>query len=187
MCLLLIKAPAQLHRDFRLREKLLPLTDHLQIHFLQLNHLQVTADTLYRASPVERWCWFLRHTQELTSKRLSQLLPEREFTEAANVLDMIAQTPEQRQEYNARLKIQRDKETRIIYARQQGLELGEARGIAIGESHGIRRGILQGQILQIQQLPRLPVSTDEQFAAWDLDWLSQMPVRLQQRFEGREA
>ena len=58
----LISQPAKLHLDFRLCEESLPLTltDDLQIHFLQLNHLQVTAETLYHASPVERWCWFLR-------------------------------------------------------------------------------------------------------------------------------
>jgi hypothetical protein len=32
----------------------LTLTDDLQIHLLQLNHLQVTAETVYDASPVER-------------------------------------------------------------------------------------------------------------------------------------
>ncbi|MFM7038951.1 MAG: PD-(D/E)XK nuclease family transposase, partial [Planctomycetaceae bacterium] len=158
----------------------LTLTDHLQIHFLQLNHLQVTADTLYNASPVERWCWFLRHAQELTTEQLNLLLPDKEFTEATKVLDMIAKTPEQLQEYNARLKAQRDEQARIIFGRQQGLEIGEARGIEIGEARGeargieigeargeargIRKGMLQGQIVQLQQLLRLPVSTAEQLA-----------------------
>ncbi|MFM7835780.1 MAG: hypothetical protein ACKPJD_28630 [Planctomycetaceae bacterium] len=33
--------------------------DDLQIHFLQLKHFQVTAETLCNASAIERWCWFL--------------------------------------------------------------------------------------------------------------------------------
>jgi hypothetical protein len=137
----LISQPAKLHLDFRLREESLPLTltDDLQIHFLQLNHLQV-----------------------------SLLLPDPEFTEAAKVLDMIAQTPEQLHEYNARVKAQRDEEARVIYAQQQGMKIGEARGIEIGqargieigeargEKRGIRRGLLQGQILLLQQLLTLP-------------------------------
>jgi len=96
--------------DFRLREKTLPLTltDQLQIQFLQLNHLQVTADTPYNVTPVERYCWFLRHVQELTTEQLALLMPDEEFTEAAKVLDMIVQTPEQLQAYYARLKAQRD-------------------------------------------------------------------------------
>ena len=156
----LISQPAKLHLDFRLREESLPLTltDDLQIHFLQLNHLQV-----------------------------SLLLPDPEFTEAAKVLDMIAQTPEQLQEYNARVKAQRDEEARIIYAQQQGIEIGEARGEARGEQRGIRRGLLQGQILTLQQLLRLPTCTEEQFAACDIDQLTHMLAQLQQQFKKHEA
>ncbi|MFN5287389.1 MAG: PD-(D/E)XK nuclease family transposase, partial [Planctomyces sp.] len=135
------------------------------------------------ATPVERWCWFLRHAQELTTEQLALLLPDQEFSEAAKVLDMIAQTPEQLQEYNARLKAQRDEEARIIHARQQGIEIGEARG----ETRGLRRGLLQGQILQLQQLLCLPTSTDAEFAACDQDQLSQILVRLQQRFKGEDV
>jgi predicted transposase/invertase (TIGR01784 family) len=225
----LVEQPARLHLDFRLRDlsSPRPLTEHLQIHFLQLNHLQVTADTLYNASPVERWCWFLRYAQELTTEQLTLLLPDKEFTEAAKVLEMIAQTPEQLQEYNARLKARRDEEARIILGRQQGLEIGEARGIeigeargieigeargieigeargieigeargigigeargiGIGEARGIRRGLLQGQILLLQQLLRLPVSTDEQLAAFDLDQLNHMLTQMQQQLNHRDA
>jgi tetrahydromethanopterin S-methyltransferase subunit G len=71
-------------------------------------------------------------------------LPDQEFTEAAKVPGMIAQTPERLDEYNARVKAQRDEEARIIYAQQQGIEIGEARGI--------RWGLLQGKVLQLQQL-----------------------------------
>ena len=171
----LIRQPAKLHLDFRLREETLPitLTNDLQIHFLQLNHLQVTAETLYTATPIERWCWFLRHAQELTTEQINQLLPDQEFTEAARVLEMISQTPEQLYEYNARVKAQRDEEARIIYAQQQGIE----KGIEIGQ--------LQGQILQLQQLLKLPTCTDEQFAACDTDHLTQMLTQLQQQFKNR--
>jgi len=116
---------------------------------------------------------------------------------------MIAKTPEQLQEYNARLKAHRDEEARIIFGRQQGLEIGEARGIEIGEARGleigeargieigeargIRKGMLQGQIVQLQQLLRLPVSTAEQLATCDLDQLDQMLAQLQQQFNHRDA
>ncbi|MFN9723731.1 MAG: hypothetical protein ACK58H_10845 [Planctomyces sp.] len=122
-------------------------------------------------------------------------MPQKEFTEAAKVLDMIAQTPEQLQEYNARLTAQRDEEARISFGRQQGLEIGEARGIEIGEARGIeigeargiRKGLLQGQIVLLQQLLRLPVSTDEQLAALDLDQLNHMLAELQQQVARRDA
>jgi predicted transposase/invertase (TIGR01784 family) len=176
----LIRQPAKLHLDFRLREETLPitLTNDLQIHFLQLNHLQVTAETLYTATPIERWCWFLRHAQELTTEQIKQLLPDQEFTEAARVLEMISQTPEQLYEYNARVKAQRDEEARIIYAQQQGIEIGETRGI--------RKGLLQGQILLLQQLLKLPTCTDEQFAACDIDQLTQLLTQLQLQFKNQD-
>ena len=86
---------------------------------------------------------------------------------------MISQTPEQLYEYNARVKAQRDEEARIIYAQQQGIE----KGIEIGQ--------LQGQILQLQQLLKLPTCTDEQFAACDIDQLTQMLTQLQQQFKNQ--
>ena len=181
----LIRQPAKLHLDFRLREETLPitLTNDLQIHFLQLNHLQVTAETLYNATPIERWCWFLRNAQELTTEQISQLLPDQEFTEAARVLEMISQTPEQLYEYNARVKAQRDEEARIIYAQQQGIEIGETRG----EARGIRKGLLQGQILLLQQLLKLPTCSDEQFAACDIDQLTQLLTQLQLQFKNQDS
>ncbi|MFM7863024.1 MAG: PD-(D/E)XK nuclease family transposase, partial [Planctomycetaceae bacterium] len=108
------------------------LTDDLQRHFLQLKHLQVTAETLYNASAIERWCWFLCNAENLTSQQIAQLLPDQEFSEAAKVLEMIARTPDQLLEYDTSLKAQRDAEARISYAQQAGIEIGEARGEARG-------------------------------------------------------
>ena len=104
---------------------------------------------------------------------------------------MISQTPEQLYEYNARVKAQRDEEARIIYAHQQGIEIGIKIGIEIGikigEARGIRRGLLQGQILLLQQLLKLPTCTDEQFAACDIDQLTQMLTQLQQQFKSHDS
>ncbi|MFM7167187.1 MAG: PD-(D/E)XK nuclease family transposase [Planctomycetaceae bacterium] len=130
----LYREHAQLHLDFRLREKSqsTTLTDDLQRHFLQLKHLQVTAETLYNASAIERWCWFLCNAENLTSQQIAQLLPDQEFSEAAKVLEMIARTPDQLLAYDTSLKAQRDAEARISYAQQAGIEIGEARGEARG-------------------------------------------------------
>ena len=100
---------------------------------------------------------------------------------AARVLEMISQTPEQLYEYNARVKAQRDEEARIIYAQQQGIEIGQQQGI----EKGIEIGQLQGQILQLQQLLKLPTCTDERFAACDIDQLTQMLTQLQQQFKNQ--
>ena len=89
--------PPALHLDFRLREAStnLALTDDLQIHLLQLNHLQVTAENVYDAPPAERWAYFLQNADKLTPAEIRRLFPDQEFSEAAGVLEMISKTPEQ--------------------------------------------------------------------------------------------
>ncbi len=176
----LFVTPPALHLDFRLRdhEHSLTLTDDLQIHLLQLNHLQVTEETVYNATPVERWAWFLRHAEELTSAQVARLFPDKEFSEAAEVLEMIAQTPQHLVEYNARLKAQRDEEARILYAQQQGKADGRAEGIDIG----IERGVLIGRITLLQQLLQLPAGNEQLFAECSIDDLHRMSTELQQRF-----
>jgi hypothetical protein len=104
----------QLHLEFRLREMSsgVILTNDVQVHILQLNHLQITEEMLYNATPVERWAWFLRNVENLSVEDVARLFPDPEFSEAAGVLQMIAQTPEELMEYRARLKYQRDEMAR---------------------------------------------------------------------------
>ncbi|MEY4185152.1 MAG: hypothetical protein RIT02_186 [Planctomycetota bacterium] len=153
-------------------------------------HLQVTAETLYSASPMERWAWFLRHADALTAEQVNRLFPDQVFTEVAGVLEMIAQSPEELIEYNARLKAQRDEFARLLCAQQQGLdigrsegiELGRTEGLQLGRAEGIQRGMLTGQIILLQKLLQLPVSADHQFAACTLQELEQLAANLQQQF-----
>lgn len=180
----LFGTPPALHLDFRLRDDQhsLTLTDDLQIHVLQLNHLQVTEETVYNAAPVERWAWFLRHAEELTSAQVARLFPDREFSEAAEVLEMIAQTPQHLEEYNARLKAQRDEEARILYAQQQGKAEGRAEGRAEGIDIGIERGVLIGRITLLQQLLQVPVWNQQLSAECSNDELHRLATELQQQF-----
>jgi hypothetical protein len=71
------------------------LTDDLQIHLPQLNFLQANSQTVYNATPIERWAWFLRYADSLVMDDIRRLFPDQEFSEAAGVLEMISQTPEQ--------------------------------------------------------------------------------------------
>ena len=135
----LFPASSALHLDFRLRESSsdLILTDDLQIHLLQLNNLRVTAEKVYHALPAERWAYFLQNADKLTSAEVCRLFPDDAIAEAAGVLEMISQTPEQLMLYNARLKFQRDEEARLQYA----IQVGEARGRQEGEEIGEARGL----------------------------------------------
>ena len=193
----LFASPPVLHLDFRMRDSQhsVTLTEDVQIHVLQLNHLQVTEETVYHASPVERWAWFLRHAEGLTSDQVARLFPDEEFSEAAEVLEMIAQTPQHLVEYNARLKAQRDEEARILYAQQQGkaegLAEGLAEGIDIGRRQGIdigvEKGVLIGQIALLQKFLRQPVWPEQQFQQYGVDKLRDMATDLQQKFDAQHS
>ncbi len=123
------------------------LTNDLQIHLLQLNHLQVTAETVYHASSAERWAYFLLNADQLTAEEVGNCF-DQEFAEAAGVLEMIARTPEQLMAYHARLKFQLDEIAsegdRLCReeARREGEAIGEAKGVEIGEARG-RVAVLQ--------------------------------------------
>jgi len=175
--------PLALHLDFRLREVStnLALTDDLQIHLLQLNHLQVTAENVYDATPAERWAYFLQNADKLTPAEIRRLFPDQEFSEAAGVLEMISKTPEQLLAYNARLKFQRDEAARMEQATLEGEARGEARGVEIGETRG--REI--GRISLLQDLLGQRIWSAEEFAACDATQLNAMADQLQQQLRAR--
>jgi hypothetical protein len=173
--------PPALHLDFRLREVStnIALTDDLQIHLLQLNHLQVTAENVYDATPAERWAYFLQNAEKLTPAEIRRLFPDQEFFEAAGVLEMISKTPEQLMAYNARLKFQRDEAARM----EQATLEGEARGVEIGET----RGRQIGRISLLQELLGQDIWSAEEFTACDASQLSAMADQLQQQLRARNS
>ena len=182
----------------------------VQVHILQLNHLQITEEMLYNATPIEQWAWFLRNVENLSLEDVARLFPDPEFSEAAGVLQMIAQTPEELMEYRARLKYQRDEiaraqaaETAIqaaeaaarqaeAVAREAEAATREAEAAAREAEAATReaeaaareaesRGILRGQIVLLQRLLKQPVWTDSEFAACNIEQLQTLMDQLQQR------
>ena len=141
--------------------------------------VQATAENVYHATPAERWAYFLQNADKMSAADVRTLFPELELSEAAGVLEMISQSPEQLMLYNARLKLQRDEVARILQARLEGEEIGEARGEA--------RGLLIGRVILLQELLGLQVSTAEQFAGSDEAQLNDMAEQLQQQLRSRNG
>ncbi len=131
----------------------------------------MTAETVYDAKPAERWAYFLRNADKLTPAEVCRLFPDQEFSEAAGVLEMISQTPEQLLAYNARLKFQRDEAARM----EQATLEGEARGVEIG------------RISLLQELLGKPVWTAEEFAACNAAQLNAMADQMQQQLRARHS
>lgn len=161
----------ELHLDFRLREcgSGLILTDDIQIHLLQLKNLRTTADNVYHASAAERWAFFLQYADKLSLEQIRRLFPDKEFAEAAGVLEMISQTPEQYSLYNARLKFQRDEAARLTHAAIEGEARGEARGVRLG------------RIMLLQEQLGIRPSTIKELAACDDVQLNALEEQLRSR------
>jgi flagellar biosynthesis/type III secretory pathway protein FliH len=148
---------------------------------LELSKLRVTAHNVYSSSPAERWAYFLQHAEQLTQSDISRLFPDEEIAEAAGVLEMISQTPEQRLLYNARLKFQRDEESRLRHARQEG----ESRGRQEGWQEGEARGLQIGRIPLLQEMLGQPPSTVEELAGCSHAQLNDMAEQLQRQLHSR--
>ncbi|MEJ7590613.1 MAG: Rpn family recombination-promoting nuclease/putative transposase [Planctomycetaceae bacterium] len=163
-----------LQLDFRLREKAgLILTDDLQIHLLELSKLQVTAQNVYSASPAERWGYFLRNAEQLTQSEIGRLFPDEEIAEAAGVLEMISHTPEQRMLYDARLKFQRDEESRLQEALKRGIQEGR------------QEGVIVGRLLLLQELLGVRPWAMDEFSGCNASQLAELEVQLKQQLRSR--
>lgn len=134
----LFRQPSRIHNDFRLcnRADSLDLTDGLQIHHLELPKYSIPSDNRVITDPIEAWLYFFRRASEMTTGDIEQRFSSPAFTEAAQVLDMIQRTPEQRSRYELRWKAQRDELARLEQARAEGVAKGRAEGQAEGRAVG---------------------------------------------------
>lgn len=144
-----------MHLDFRLRERKqgFVLTDDLQIHTIELPKSRPLDNNTTVAEPIEKWAWFFRFAQASTVEQIRSCLDDDVFVTAAGVLQMISKSPQERMLYNARMKMQRDEASRLLYAEREGVAKGEAKGRAIGEQIGAVR--------LLQQLLGLPETTED--------------------------
>ncbi|WP_158222640.1 Rpn family recombination-promoting nuclease/putative transposase [Rhodopirellula sp. MGV] len=167
---LLFRDSGSLHLDFQLRSKTGErLTDCLQIHLLQLPKYMPEADNDVPSDPIRQWMHFFRFAGTSTLEELHRTLPDPVFTEAIGVLEMIAKNPEERRFYESRLKMQRDEEARLVAAREQGVEQGEA----------------IGRVRVLQSLAGVEESAVEQLRSKSLDELSAMEANLKQQLRDR--
>jgi len=180
--------PLQLefHSDFRLRDKSGQiLTDDLQVHLLELTKLKVKRQNLSKATPLERWGYFLLNASRMTPEEIRELLPDPEFVEAAEILEMIKQTPEKMHEYSARMKLRLDEAARLQYAQEEALEQGREQGREIGREIGREEGKLFGEIRILQELLGIEQATDDQLAGYDLTKLKALSQRLRKKLQSR--
>ncbi len=108
---------------------------------------------------------------------LSTKLSDPAFIEAAGVLEMIARSPREREQYESRLKMERDEQARLQAARDQGEAKGREEGRAEGE--------LVGQIRILERLLAGEPNDDATLAKMDMEALKKHLSDLQRRFTER--
>ncbi len=194
----LLKDSERLHTDFRLRDETGHiLTDDLQVHLLELTKLTVTRENLKTATPVEKWAYFLLNAENMTMAEIRELFPEPEFAEAAGVLEVIKNNPDQMDNYISRLKYQLDDVWRLestrsealsegrLEGRIEGLKEGEQKGLKEGEQKGMkegeRKGILIGRIETFQEILGLVEPTRDELSNYDTTQLSELCEQLRFR------
>lgn len=170
----------KLHMDFRLRDATgRVLADDLQVHLLQLSKLEATAQNISGHGLIEQWAYFMVNAERLSMNDVFQMFHDQEFAEAAEVLEMISKTPEERMLYNARLKFQMDEAAR--------LEQAQASGEATGRREGLERGVLIGRIRTLQEILGVDHPSAEELADFDIARLSKLAGELHSRFRRHDA
>uniref|UniRef100_UPI0034A0730C Rpn family recombination-promoting nuclease/putative transposase n=1 Tax=Saccharibacillus sp. CPCC 101409 TaxID=3058041 RepID=UPI0034A0730C len=129
------------HNVFHLSEDRtgIPLTDDIEIHFLELTKL--SAETVVvKDAGLANWLLFLKNAKDADKSQLEVLsMSEPKLDKALDTLEVLSQDEEARQRYYDRQKFLMDEASRIKAARtaeSRGLEKGIELGRAQGEKEG---------------------------------------------------
>lgn len=90
---------------------------------------------------------------------------------------MIARSPEEREQYEARRKAERDHNWRIRIAEAKGMSLGLEQGIEQGREQGVAEGRKANQVQAVQKLQRilnLPVAADAELLVLEIAELDRL-------------
>ena len=126
---------------------------------------------------------------------IRELFPEPEFAEAAGVLEMIKDNPDQMSDYISRLKYKLDEDWRIESTRaealregrQEGRQEGREEGLKEGELKGALRGELIGQIVILQELLEMTEPGREDLSNYDELQLQNLCSQLRLQLRSRQA
>ena len=176
---------AGFHLDFRLRSKNneAKLTDLIQLHTLELPKYDDSIDNRLFANSMEKWMYFFCFAEQLEPQEIGEHLNDPIFSEAAEVLQMIAKNPEERLLYELSLKRERDIESMVAQGRQEGRQEGREEGL----EEGLEKGKLAGKIQMLQELLDVSPATDAELASLNDVELNAQIESLQQRLRNRDA
>jgi predicted transposase/invertase (TIGR01784 family) len=143
---------------------------------IELSKVKIARDNWQVRGPLEQWIHFFLEAKGSTVEGLRGRLFDPVFEKAIGVLEMIQKTPEQRRQYEDRLRAERDEKARL----QTAIEEGEARGKAEGKSEEKANTIRLLQGLLMQEL-----SSTADLQAQPLEELDRRIADLQLQFRNR--
>ena len=165
-------------------ERQVQLTDCLQIHTIELPKYNFDVDSIAAADPLDQWAFFLSHAAEFEADELKRLLPDRAYAKATGVMEMISQTPTQREFYEARRKAELDYKSFLSAAKREGRQEGREEGLAEGLEKGRTEGLKLGVAKQVQLLQGLlgqPATPEAELLALELAALERLCDKLKVR------
>lgn len=169
----------------------LTLTIDFESHLIELPKYQPSSDNIEVLPPDEKWVDMFKYAAEMELETLAELLRDPPYREALGVLQMISQSPEDLQYYEDRLKFLRDEQGKLLAAKQEGEQLGLAKGREEGREQGREegreQGKLAGKIQMIQEMLGDAVDSDEALLSRDRETLTALLTDLQARLRRRDA
>jgi predicted transposase/invertase (TIGR01784 family) len=157
----------------------LVFTDHLGIHILELGKFSLTADRV--RTPLEMWCYFLRHGQELDRANLPAPLNVPWINRALEVLQIMTHNDIEREQYESRWRAMLEERSRMVDARREAMEQGLKEGREEGRNEGRGEGALVERVRFAQAVLKLPVTPEEELYRMPREELKALADRLTQQ------
>jgi len=145
------------------------LSKDLEIHVVELSKFDVPVEAI--KTPLERWCYFLKHGASLDLANLPATLDVPVIRKAVEVLMKVSQEEMERHRAAERLKGERDAADRLATA------------IFLAE----QKGELIGRIRLLQELLQQPETSREELSRRPESDLVQLEASLQAQLRARKA
>jgi len=140
------------------------LCKELELHTIELPKFNLTPEQC--STPLERWCYFLKHGETLDDENLPSSLDVPPIRQALEILRMLSQDELERERYLDRLKAQRDAAS-LLHAAHFAREAGQEEGQLIG------------RIQLCQRMLKQPVAPKEELLKQSVDELARLAEQLE--------
>lgn len=122
-------------------------------------------------TPLDRWCWFLRHGAELNPDHLPATLDIPAIRRAVEILNVFSHNVEERERYESRRKAESDRVSELRDAEERG------------HKEGLLRGDWIGRIRLSEEILQLPPMNPETLDTLPMDELIDLAQRFKQRVQ----